>query len=106
MHPFVQKWTTTTFPFWSASLSGLEFSQTVTPVNSGAGIRGLSPLKFDVEPGFKSGAPPRLWAAHAPRISPNSATAAVNLVFILEFLFETGDNATTPQRNRPTASVV
>jgi hypothetical protein len=38
MHPFVQKWTTTTFPFWSASLSGFEFIQSVTPVNSGASM--------------------------------------------------------------------
>jgi cytochrome P450 len=35
--PFVQKWTTTTFPFWSPRRTGLELIQAETEVNSGAG---------------------------------------------------------------------
>src|SRR5271170_6511065 len=84
-HPFVQKWTTTTLPFWSASLSGFEFTQSVTPVNSGAGTRGLSPSTADDEVGLGSGSPPRPRTAQAPRHNPSSTTATIiTLVFIFD----------------------
>src|SRR6516162_9089519 len=84
MHSFVQKWTITTFPFWSASLSGSEFTHAVTPVNSGAGAGVGSPSAAAGRPGFGPRSNPRPTAKQTPRVIPNSRrTAAARLVFIV-----------------------
>src|SRR6516165_9645308 len=85
MQPFVQKWTTTTFPFWSASLRGPEFIQSVTPVNSGAATGVGAPSVAGGRPGFGSRSNPQPATTQTPRLNPNSSTITTGpLAFIVD----------------------
>src|SRR5262249_43239015 len=77
--PFVQKWTTTTFPRRSASLNGFEFNQSVTPVNSGARICVFSSSFVALKP--------ELAFESAPEIMPDTIIAVANAS--LPFIFWT-----------------
>src|SRR5579862_9629283 len=81
MHPFVQKWTMTTFPFWSARLSGFELSQVVIAANSGARLGNFGPSTAADKPDF--GARSLLWptAVQMPKPKPTRRTAATDFEF-------------------------
>src|SRR6516162_8071525 len=81
MHPFVQKWTTTTLPFWSASLSGFEFIHSVTPMNSGAAtVLSLSAVD---PPGSGYGPPAWLNTTQSPAVKPISRMSAIASLLII-----------------------
>src|SRR5271154_3027880 len=80
MHPFVQKWTMTTFPYWSASLSGFELSQVVVAVNSGARVGSFTPSTAS-KPGTDSRSPLCATTAQMPRLNPNRMIAPAHLEF-------------------------
>src|ERR1700693_5012819 len=85
MHPFVQKWTTTTLPFWSASLSGFEFIQSVTPVNSGADSRVVLTVP-EGAPAFGTGRPSQPRTARVPAVKPRIRTAPSRSLVFMVFL--------------------